>query len=69
MFYSLEIKWQELQTSPALTGGNFNIAVAEANTLYSEVIKNAEKWRKVTEFIMILNQQRAMLDSNGDPRL
>lgn len=44
-------------------------AVAETNTLHSEVIKNAEDSQKVTEFIMILNQQRVKLDSSGDPRL
>lgn len=38
-------------------------AVAETNTLNSEVIKNAEEPPKVTEFIMILKRQRAMLDS------
>lgn len=44
-------------------------AVAETNTLHSEVIKNAEKSQTGTEFIMKLNQQREMLDSSGDPRL
>lgn len=41
---------------------------AGAETLHSPDIKNGEKCLKVTEFIVILNQQRKMLDSACERR-
>lgn len=41
---------------------------AGAETLHSQDIKNGEKCLKVTEFIVILNQQRKMLDSACERR-
>lgn len=43
-------------------------AGAESNPLHSQDIKNAEKCLKVTGYIVILNQQRKMLDSACEQR-